>query len=319
MIDEDVLTAFYKQNTMQTTVGSEYTLIEEFKGPYATANSFVAHCKAGDSRSSVIGRMPIVEEISAPNPPNKTRWVLSQISLTEVEAGLHGIVRCEFKAAKDEEEEATHVKSVSLAWQSYSQSTLAFCANKPQHNDNQFAADPAPDTQTALADHIKNCLDHLDTRLSAAHDNLGYTPNEGLGDFQLNKRETAIAKKMMSGIQFATYHRPVQTYVEESKVLSTDWKNDNPWQDVIGSEVDCIITTKPTGFIEVASPVYDSSVYWLWVCVTDNANLNFSDNLQKNHIWTRTRVFEGSIAPDVNFYGTSGYGALSGRWKVGGM
>ena len=98
---------------------------------------------------------------------------------------------------------------------------------------------------------------------------LGYT-QDGCRTLVLNPRECVIVDKINKGIEYVTYHVPVIDVIEESKILSTNWNQDNPFNDV-AYEIDTKVEKLPGGAINLVVPIWaKSGSSWNWVNVIDN-------------------------------------------------
>lgn len=309
----NVLTAFVKQPTDYGSVGDSTTFTEEYKGPRASAGTIFSGLAKGDPRSKVMNALGTSKALiwDCPTAPSGTEWVLQDFSLQEQDAGYHCIIRLTWTARKTEDDLRYYVESYNLTWKPYNMSIYGFCKNEP-HDDKKFTASPAPETQTAVASHIRQFVEHPYKLALSSLNNYGYYTDSEVA-LQLNAHETAIAKKVVSGVEFANYHSPVITKVQRTPVLSTSWNSDCPFEpsgiDVIGAPTDIPFTvTAPLGYQT-----------WSYLKTDSRVDLIFEDQFQKNHYWRMTEVWEGKAIWDNNLYGSEGVGQLSGRWKVGNM
>ena len=316
-IDKIQLNSFVKQNTMQYST-SQY--VEEYKCNTTTAFNIIKNFKKGERYQESVGRLAITGQITnAPSAPNKFEWVLSEATLTEQAGGDNSILHLEFTLKEDDASEDTFVKDVTLSWRPYQTPVLAFCKND-YHEDKTSSEPRAPANQTCVSKHIDlyvKCPQKIE--LSANNEvALGYT-QDGCRALVLNPRECVIADKINKGIEYITYHVPVINVVEESKILSTNWNQDNPF-DNVAYEIDTKVEAIPGGAIDLAVPIWaKSGSSWNWVNVIDNLQCEFLDKMNQNHIWRRTRQYEGFIVLDENFYGRTKIGEIDGRWQIGTM
>lgn len=312
-IDTIQLTSFVKQNTIQYST-TKY--VEEYKCKTTTAYSIIHNFKKGEKYAQSVGRLTITGNITnAPTPPPKTEWRLLEATLTECVGGDNSILRLEFEAKENDDTQTIYVRDVSLSWKPYSESIFGFCANE-NHTDKNVNQEPAPQNQKCVAEHIKAYVSNP-YKQQLSGNIMAYT-RDGSTVYQLNPRESVLAQKINKGVEYAYYHKPVLNVVEESKSLSTDWRSDIPF-DNIAEKIDSI-TQLPYNVIPLVPPIWKQSGTWKWVNIQDNVQCIFDDKEKKeNHIWRRTRQYEGSIDPDINLYGTEGVGQLSGRWTIGEM
>ena len=86
-----------------------------------------------------------------------------------------------------------------------------------------------------MSEHIKAYISNpYRQQLSASSDgiqSLAYQ-RDGSTVYKLNQRESAIAAKYNTGVEYAYYHTPVINVVEESDLLSTNWESDCPFNDI---------------------------------------------------------------------------------------
>ena len=316
MIEPGTLTCYVKQNTI---TASSTTYAEEYKCPTAPALNIIRDFEIGESYAAAVGRLSPIEgqlTYEPPAPLNK-KWALSDVHLQEVDAGQHSILRLEFELVDTSKDDGIHLKDISLSWKPKSVSLLAFCANDGNHIDRSPNQEDAPADQKCISEHIKAYITRTDRQtLSSENISLAYR-RDGKTICKLNPREAAIATKYNSGVEYAYYHTPVMTIVEESDLLSTNWDTDCPFYD-IAEKIDTI-TDLPYDAIHLQPPIWTDASSWSWVLVIDNVQCVFADELKKFHVWKRTRQYEGATEIDPNLYGSEKKGQIDGRWIVGGM
>lgn len=316
MIEPGTLTCYVKQNTI---TASSTAYAEEYKCPTAPALNIIRDFEIGESYSVTVSRLSPIEGQLTDEPPaplNK-KWALSDVHLQEVDAGQHSILRLDFELVDTSKDDGIHLKDVSLTWKPKSVSLLGFCANDVNHIDRSPNQDDAPKEQTCISEHVKAYITSTDRQtLSSENISLAYK-RDGKTICKLNPREAAIATKYNSGVEYAYYHTPVMTIVEESNLLSTSWESDCPFDD-IAKEIDTIANL-PYNAIKLQPPIWTNEAAWSWLLVLDNVQCVFADDLKKFHVWKRTRQYDGAIKIDPNLYGSDKVGEIDGRWIVGGM
>ena len=316
MIEPGTLSCYVKQNTI---TASSTTYAEEYKCPIAPALNIIRDFQIGENYAAAVGRLSPIEGKLTGEPPaplNK-KWVLSDVHLQEVDAGQHSILRLEFELVDANKDEGIYLKDVSLSWKPKSVSLLAFCANDGNHIDRSTNQNDAPKDEKCISEHVKAYITSTNRQmLSSENMSLAYK-RDGKTICKLNPREVAIATKYNSGVEYAYYHTPVMTVVEESDLLSSNWESDCPFYD-IAEKIDTI-TDLPYDAIHLQPPIWTYASSWSWVLVIDNVQCVFADELKKFHIWKRTRQYEGATEIDPNLYGSEKKGQIDGRWIVGGM
>ena len=318
MIEPGTLSCYVKQNTI-TVSSTAYA--EEYKCPTAPALKIIRDFEIGESYSAAVSRLsPIEGQLTGepPAPLNK-KWALSDVHLQEVDAGQHSILRLEFELVDTSKDDGIHLKDITLTWKPKSVSLLGFCANDVNHIDRSPNQDDAPKDETCISEHVKAYITSTERwQLSASTGNMPLAyKRDGKTICKLNQREAAIATKCNSGVEYAYYHTPVMTIVEESNLLSTSWELDCPFAD-IAEKIDTI-TDLPYKAINLKPPIWTDEANWTWVLVIDNVQCIFADELKKFHVWKRTRQYEGATKIDTNLYGSEKKGQIDGRWIVGGM
>ena len=316
MIEPGTLSCYVKQNTI---TASSTTYVEEYKCPTAPALNIIRDFEIGETYAAAVGRLSPIEGRLTGEPPaplNK-KWALSDVHLQEVDAGQHSILRLEFELVDTSKDDGIHLKDVSLSWKPKSVSLLAFCANDGNHIDRSTNQKDAPKDEKCISEHVKAYITSTNkSSLSSENMSLAYR-RDGKTICKLNPREAAIATKYNSGVEYAYYHTPVMTIVEESDLLSTNWELDCPFYD-IAVEIDTI-TDLPYDAIHLQPPIWTYASSWSWVLVVDNVQCVFADEMKKFHVWKRTRQYEGATEIDPNLYGSEKKGQIDGRWIVGGM
>lgn len=318
MIEPGTLTCYVKQNTI---TASSTAYAEEYKCPTAPALNIIRDFEIGESYSSAVGRLsPIEGQLTGepPAPLNK-KWALSDVHLQEVDAGQHSILRLEFELVDTSKDDGIHLKDVSLTWKPKSVKLLGFCANDGNHIDRSPNQEDAPKDEKCISEHVNAYITSADRwQLSASKGDVSLAyKRDGKTICKLNPREAAIATKFNSGIEYAYYHTPVMTVVEESNLLSTTWESDCPFYD-IAEKIDTI-TDLPYDAIHLQPPIWTNASSWIWILVLDNVQCVFADEQKKFHVWKRTRQYEGATEIDTNLYGSEKKGQIDGRWIVGGM
>lgn len=316
MIEPGTLTCYVKQNTI---TASSTAYAEEYKCPTAPALNIIRDFQIGESYLVAVSRLsPIEGQLTGepPAPLNK-KWALSDVHLQEVDAGQHSILRLEFELVDTSKDSGIHLKDVSLSWKPKSVPLLGFCANDGNHIDRSPNQQDAPKEETCISEHIKAYITSTD-RQTLSSENISLAYKRGGKTFcKLNPREAAIATKYNSGVEYAYYHTPIMTIVEESNLLSTNWESDCPFDD-IAKNIDTI-TDLPYNAIKLQPPIWTNEAAWSWWLVIDNVQCVFADDLKKFHVWKRTRQYDGAIKIDPNLYGSEKVGEIDGRWIVGGM
>ena len=316
MIEPGTLSCYVKQNTI---TASSTTYVEEYKCPTAPALNIIRDFEIGETYAAAVGRLSPIEGRLTGEPPaplNK-KWALSDVHLQEIDAGQHSILRLEFELVDTSKDDGIHLKDVSLSWKPKSVSLLAFCANDGNHIDRSPNQKDAPKDEKCISEHVKTYITSTNkSSLSSENMSLAYR-RDGKTICKLNPREAAIATKYNSGVEYAYYHTPVMTIVEESDLLSTNWELDCPFYD-IAVEIDTI-TDLPYDAIHLQPPIWTYASSWSWVLVIDNVQCVFADEMKKFHVWKRTRQYEGATEIDPNLYGSEKKGQIDGRWIVGGM
>lgn len=316
MIEPGTLSCYVKQNTI---TASSTTYAEEYKCPTAPALNIIRNFQIGENYAAAVGRLSPIEGKLTGEPPaplNK-KWALSDVHLQEVDAGQHSILRLEFELVDTSKDDGIHLKDVSLSWKPKSVSLLAFCANDGNHIDRSTNQEDAPKDEKCISEHVKAYITSTNrSTLSSENMSLAYKRG-GKTICKLNPREAAIATKYNSGVEYAYYHTPVMTVVEESDLLSSNWESDCPFYD-IAEKIDTIADL-PYDAIHLQPPIWTYASSWSWVLVIDNVQCVFADELKKFHIWKRTRQYEGATEIDPNLYGSEKKGQIDGRWIVGGM
>ena len=303
MIEPGTLSCYVKQNTI---TASSTTYAEEYKCPTAPALNIIRDFEIGENYAAAVGRLSPIEGRLTGEPPapvNK-KWVLSDVHLQEVDAGQHSILRLEFELVDTSKDDGIHLKDVSLSWKPKSVPLLAFCANDVNHIDRSPNQQDAPKEETCISEHVNTYITSSDKMLlsaSTGNVSLAYK-RDGKTICKLNPREAAIATKYNSGVQYAYYHTPVMTVVEESNLLSTNWESDCPFED-IAEKIDTIADLPYTA-IKLKPPIWTDEAAWSWVLVLDNVQCVFADELKKIHVWKRTRQYDGAIKIDPNLYGS---------------
>lgn len=318
MIEPGTLSCYVKQNTI---TASSTTYAEEYKCPTAPALNIIRDFQTGENYAAAVGRLSPIEGKLTGEPPapfNK-KWVLSDVHLQEVDAGEHSILRLEFELVDTNKDTGVHLKDVSLSWKTKSVSLLGFCANDGNHIDRSPNQQDAPAEEKCISEHVNAYITSTERwQLSASTGNVSLAyKRDGKTICKLNKREAAIATKYNSGVEYAYYHTPVMTIVEESDLLSSNWESDCPFDD-IAKNIDTIAEL-PYNAITLQPPIWTDEAAWTWVLVIDNVQCVFEDELKKFHVWKRTRQYEGAIKIDTNLYGSEKVGEIDGRWIVGGM
>ena len=151
-----------------------------------------------------------------------------------------------------------------------------------------------------MSEHIKAYISNpyrqqLSASSSDGMQSLAYQ-RDGSTVYKLNQRESAIATKYNTGVEYAYYHTPVMNIVEESDLLSTNWELDCPFDD-IAENIDTI-TSLPYDAITLQSPIWSPKGKWQWVLVVDNVQCMFADENKTFHKWKRTRQYDGHITID---------------------
>lgn len=318
MIEPGTLTCYVKQNTI---TASSTAYAEEYKCPTAPALNIIRDFEIGESYSVAVSRLsPIEGQLTGEPPaPFNKKWALSDVHLQEVDAGQHSILRLEFELVDTSKDSGIHLKDVSLTWKPKSVPLLGFCANDVNHIDRSPNQQDAPKEETCISEHVKAYITSTERwQLSASTGNVSLAyKRDGKTICKLNQREAAIATKYNSGEEYAYYHFPVMTIVEESDLLSTNWESDCPFDD-IAKNIDTI-SDLPYNAIKLQPPIWTDEAAWTWVLVLDNVQCVFADELKKFHVWKRTRQYDGAIKIDPNLYGSEKVGKIDGRWIVGGM
>ena len=318
MIEPGTLSCYVKQNTI---TASSTTYAEEYKCPTAPALNIIRDFQIGENYAAAVGRLSPIEgqlTYEPPAPFNK-KWVLSDVHLQEVDAGQHSILRLEFELVDTNKDDGIHLKDVSLSWKPKSVSLLGFCANDVNHIDRSPNQQDAPKDEKCISEHVNAYITSTERwQLSASTGNVSLAyKRDGKTICKLNQREAAIATKYNSGVEYAYYHTPVMTVVEESDLLSSNWESDCPFDD-IAEKIDTVADL-PYNAIKLKSPIWTDEVAWTWVLVLDNVQCVFANEDKKFHVWKRTRQYEGAIKIDTNLYGSEKVGEIDGRWIVGGM
>ena len=318
MIEPGILSCYVKQNTI---TASSTTYAEEYKCPTAPALNIIRDFEIGENYSSAVGRLSPIEGklTNEPPAPLNKKWVLSDVHLQEVDAGQHSILRLEFELVDAIKADGIHLKDVSLSWKPKSVSLLGFCANDVNHIDRSPNQQDAPKDEKCISEHVNAYITSTNKQqLSASTGNVSLAyKRDGKTICKLNPREAAIATKYNSGIEYAYYHTPVMTIVEESDLLSSNWESDCPFDD-IAKNIDTI-SELPYNAITLQPPIWTDETAWTWILVLDNVQCVFADDLKKFHVWKRTRQYDGAIKIDPNLYGSDKVGEIDGRWIVGGM
>ena len=318
MIEPGTLSCYVKQNTI---TASSTTYVEEYKCPTAPALNIIRDFEIGENYAAAVGRLSPIEGKLTGEPPapfNK-KWVLSDVHLQEVDAGQHSILRLEFELIDTNKDTGVHLKDVSLSWKPKSVSLLGFCANDVNHIDRSPNQEDAPKEETCISEHVNAYITSTERwQLSASTGNVSLAyKRDGKTICKLNQREAAIATKYNSGVEYAYYHTPVMTIVEESDLLSSNWESDCPFDD-IAEKIDTVADL-PYNAIKLQPPIWTDEAAWTWMLVLDNVQCVFADDLKKFHVWKRTRQYDGAIKIDPNLYGSEKVGEIDGRWIVGGM
>lgn len=321
MIDEVQLTSYVKQPTLQY---SSDAFVETYKCKTSTGFALMASLKKGETYAETVAKVSPIDGDITGSPASKQgfKWILDSASLEEQQAGENSLLRLQFALQEDQtdDEKKWFVKNVDLQWKPYSMSIYGFCANEPDHTDKNVnqPVEAGEMNQTSISEHIKAYTSNPN-RLQLSSDNFGYF-RDGASAYRLNVHETAIAKKINMGKEYVYYSTPVMTIVEETAILSTNWKNDFPSDTNVAEEIDCIANL-PTDAIPLVKPIWaKTGKTWEWKNSQDQIQCVFTDNKNRDlHIWRRTRVYEGGIDIDKNFYGTDQPGTLSGRWQVATM
>ena len=318
MIEPGTLSCYVKQNTI---TASSTTYAEEYKCPTAPALNIIRNFQIGENYAAAVGRLsPIEGQLTGEPPaPFNKKWVLADVHLQEVDAGQHSILRLEFELVDTNKDTGVHLKDVSLSWKPKSVRLLAFCANDVNHIDRSPNQQDAPKDETCMSEHVNTYITSPDKMLlsaSTGNVSLAYK-RDGKTICKLNPREAAIATKYNSGVEYAYYHTPVMTIVEESDLLSSNWESDCPFDD-IAEKIDTIADL-PYNAIKLKPPIWTDEAAWTWMLVVDNVQCVFADDLKKFHVWKRTRQYDGAIKIDLNLYGSEKKGEIDGRWIVGGM
>lgn len=318
MIEPGTLSCYVKQNTI---TASSTTYAEEYKCPTAPALNIIRDFEIGETYAAAVGRLSPIEGklTNEPPAPFNKKWALSDVHLQEVDAGQHSILRLEFELVDTNKEGGVYLKDISLSWKPYSVSLLGFCANDGNHIDRSPNQEDAPKEETCISEHVNAYITSADKwLLSASTGNVSLAyKRDGKTICKLNPREAAIATKYNSGVEYAYYHTPVMTIVEESDLLSTSWESDCPFDD-IAKNIDTIADL-PYNAIKLQPPIWTDEAAWSWMLVLDNVKCVFADDLKKFHVWKRTRQYDGAIKIDPNLYGSDEVGKIDGRWIVGGM
>ena len=318
MIEPGTLSCYVKQNTI---TASSTTYAEEYKCPTAPALNIIRDFEIGENYSSAVGRLSPIEGklTNEPPAPLNKKWVLSDVHLQEVDAGQHSILRLEFELVDTFKADGIHLKDVSLSWKPKSVKLLGFCANDVNHIDRSPNQEDAPKEETCISEHVNAYItstNKMQLSASTGGVSLAYK-RDGKTICKLNPREAAIATKFNSGIEYAYYHTPVMTIVEESNLLSSNWESDCPFDD-IAKNIDTVAEL-PYNAITLQPPIWTDEAAWTWMLVLDNVQCVFADDLKKFHVWKRTRQYDGAIKIDPNLYGSEKVGEIDGRWIVGGM
>lgn len=311
--------------------GCTYT--ERFKGPYAELKKVSSNGGSIFGTRFVIGRKrPNLTapkwdvQIQPPTPVDGMMWILDGTTVSESEAGEHGIVEFTWKAAISESDggygtEMSASASVSveifdsdtgwtLRWGTYSRSPLEYCTIQP----NDYEGTPSEKTKVANANNVLKCAQYPKPRqwqvaaseYASMIDDIQYMwiePNEAgdsvSADIKMlnNPKEKMIYNYQCRGVQ-PVFHYPILTYNEKWEIpLTPELSTGRDKKYVFADKVDHIIDMDRS-----LCPFQLSG--WTWIdCGTESETRNL---IQKDKaVWTvsYTRTWEGCLSADLNFYG----------------
>lgn len=313
------------------------TYTEKWKGAYDRLKDIPGNLSAGmsvnDVHTKLVGSGFILSSaynipdagqyIGADGNLHTAHWQWNSATVIELVAGALAEIELQYKREgdKDEQDIKPDSEEWGISWQAYTVSPYSFCAQDNHQDVKTTAAQQAPDDQKSNRNHIKtayNVMQNTDSQTATVG---VYTPaGSTTGALQLNKHEKAILNKVMQE-KVALYHYPIITrraaYNDRPIELSADILSTDT-QGLLGAGIDCIRTLPTSCPIEVAPPVWDSGAQWQWVLIDDQAKITLSPGLSTCSA-VRQAQWQGSLSADVNFYGDTDIGEISGRWKIGDM
>lgn len=310
---------------------------EKWKGSYDKLKDIPGNLSAGmsvnDVHTALIGagftlssayNIPDAGQFVGKDGKTHTaHWQWNSANVIELVAGALAELELQYKREGDVDQTPPKPDSEEwgVTWQAYTVSPYAFCAQDNHQDLKVTSQQQAPDNQKSNRNHIKtayNVMQNTDSQTATVG---VYNPaGSTVGALRLNKHEKAILDKVMQE-KVALYHYPVITRraayndrpIELSgSILSTDT------QGLLGEGIDCIRILPNSCPIEVAPPAWDSQAQWEWVLIDDQARIIVEPGLSTCSA-VRQVQWQGSLSADVNFYGDSNIGELSGRWKMGDM